>query len=153
MLIGYANLYTTNPNEGIHKVGRLEARCAELWISAGPPFTIELRGESTLGARGDSTYMRHTALCGPGQIVVGFFGRAGGSLNQVGFECGSLELVGSPATMQVTAVTRIGPFGGTADGEFAETCTTGAVARGQHGTFGSWIDSLGLHCGTPMLPP
>jgi hypothetical protein len=135
-------------------VGSLEGQCAEMWISAGPPFTIELRPHSSLLPRGSDQTTAYTALCGPNQAVVGFLGRAGTSLDRVAFRCASFDLVGGATpSLQAASMTTVGPFGGSGGQPFEENCAAGTIARGEEGHGVMRIDSLGLHCANAVVPP
>lgn len=153
-LIGYlGNTGTTD--KGVPVVSSLQARCGRLEATSGPPYTIKVMATTSLGPAGGGASNAFDALCPADEVLVGFFGRAGTSVDQVGFRCSPL-LVGKDAALTITLGTGrvFGPVPNTSGGDpFDEGCGTGAVAVGQFLNEGAWIDSLGLHCGRPHLAP
>ena len=104
-----------------------------------------------------------SAMCKADQVVVGFFGREGFSLDQVGFRCAPLSIdMGPPATLVrgPTDPSLLGPWPSTMGGlEFAEECGIAlgvvGVATGYSVRYDdiTWIYEADLHCTRPRLIP
>jgi hypothetical protein len=90
----------------------------------------------------------------PAGVAVGFVGRAGSRIDQLGVRCMSLELVedrsASPYRYVVRAsgaVSSPGARGGTGGSPFIADCVAGSFVSGVRGRSGSRVDQFAFGCG------
>jgi hypothetical protein len=108
---------------------------------------------ATLAPRGLARSNPWTRMCPPNQVVVGFSGRSGLSLDQVSFACAHWHVASSGQTLVSEASSLLAPVGGTGGSAFDDACPPGRLARGINLRADQWIDAFGLACGTPILSP
>lgn len=151
-LIGYLGNANTSSQA---VVTRLQGRCGRLAITAAPPYRVTVTEAGSLPAVGRGTANPFTALCPTNQVLVGFFGRDGLIVDQVGFRCAPLVIdLGPPAKVVHGPITTLGPWPSTKGGAgFGENCGPAAVANGHAVSAGSWIDGFGLRCTELRLVP
>jgi hypothetical protein len=153
VLVGFTG---THGNPGVLLVTSLVGLCAQPTVSGPDPFAIALESGDFLPARGNPTTgsdpTAFSVVCPADEVVIGFFGRAGSALDQLGIQCGALSTDGE--SVQVTPTITLGPEGGTGGTPFTEGCPEGEVAYGSNlrePLSGSWITALGFTCGTPEV--
>jgi hypothetical protein len=95
--------------------------------------------------------MQWSMTCPNDEVVVGFYGRSGLILDQLGLVCGALSIEGTSVIVEETV--SIGPFGGNGGSPFGEGCPAGQIARGNDlmVTDGAWVNAFALVCGEPSL--
>lgn len=136
------------------KVDRIQGICEDLAVVEDTNFTpYEYLANSTgasltLPAQGGTGGVSTSALCPPGDIVIGIYGREGSELDNLTIRCGRVEIAddGSGFMVQrVQTVDRI--FGGGSGGNaFSYNCPGASIVTGLFGRDGSRIDSLGVEC-------
>ena len=155
ILVGY-HVSAGTTNTGAPVVEGLRAMCGRLEVSVSDgSYRIQALLPRQLSALGAGTANSLMALCPADEALVGFFGRAGMRLDQVGFRCSAIR-VANDAAMTVTLVPSrsFGPVPTTSnESEFSDDCDPGTVAVGHLASHGAWIDGLGLHCGRLRLVP
>jgi len=109
---------------------------------------------ATLPERGTPSGQTWSQMCPRDQMVVGFWGRSGRSLDQVGFDCAGVRVSRNPPGDYVLAVdTTISelspPNGGDGGMPFRARCPSGQIALTANINAGPWVDAFGLTCATP----
>jgi hypothetical protein len=152
VLTGYA--ISVASSNGQNTVWGLRAKCGRVDLGSTEPRTVSIGPPRLLTQRGGTGTVTFDVTCPDNQMVVGFTGRSGSRLDQVGFLCATLSVVGANVvTVSLDSGETLGPFGSpTAGNAFAVPCPAGHVARGHSVNDGVFIDGLGLICGrvTPM---
>lgn len=153
VLVGYI-VSAGVTDTGAPVVNGLRAQCGRLEVSVtDDTYRIQAPINRQLSTLGTGTASSLMALCGTDEALVGFFGRAGMRLDQVGFRCASFR---ADAAMTVTFVpgTSFPAVPTTSnENEFSRDCAPGTVAIGHLAFHGAWIDGLGLQCGRIRLVP
>jgi hypothetical protein len=148
VLIGVHVSYNDNQ---LFVVG-LEAACGLATVTAGQPYVITFPTLTTQPGYGGNGSNRVLVRCPPNQAAVGFYGKSGGLLDQLGLACAPLTAGADARTITTGPKTSVGPFPAGASGApFMEDCPSGLVARGYVINFGAWIDALTLRCARPSL--
>ncbi len=150
-VIGYRGYVDTRDPASI---GRIGAICGQLSVSPSG-CQIAVSTGTTLPMRGQYGDVAFTQTCPADQVVVGFRGRSGYLLDQVGFICAPL-VVSTGATgfkLSIGTTTALTPAGGTGGDAFQDGCPAGQIARGSNVTIfvEGIVDAFGLMCGTPSL--
>jgi hypothetical protein len=152
VVIGFQG-FLTLPSAGLTLIEGLQAVCGQLSAQGPSPARMTASVGAMLPIRGASLGSPWTLMCPSDEVVVGFAGRSGSDLDQVGFECAAWsapsEDAGAPLEMGSTVT--LPAVGGDGGLPFEEGCPSGEMVRGTSGHFGHWVDSLGLVCGTPTL--
>jgi hypothetical protein len=150
VVIGFSG-FLTGPN-GYH--GRIQALCGVATLSAGPPYAITVSNGATLPLRGLMGATQWSSMCPTDQMVVGFNGRSGALIDQLGFRCAPILVGGSPQapTLSIGSITDLPAAGGIGGMAFPTTdCPVGQVATVARIRAGDGIDAFGLACSTPEL--
>jgi hypothetical protein len=151
VLIGYDGSYQSN---GPVLIYSLTGRCGKLNVLGGPAYQVIVTPTAILPGRGSAGATTFSARCPQDQVIVGIAGRAGSSLNAIGFQCAPLAIVavGTEFQLQVVASrTDLPTEGGTGGMAFAASCDPGKVADGHTINAGNWLDGYGLLCARPTL--
>jgi hypothetical protein len=143
---------TTDPDAGYDWIGiaRIEAQCGALALDGS---SVVVSPGVTLPQHGGWPGPGWEQQCPPDQVVVGFSGRSGQYVDQIGFQCGqwvtSTNVQGDSLSMNATTtLPLVGGDGGT---PFSVACPVGQMAIGSALRSGFWLDSFSLVCGTPAL--
>jgi hypothetical protein len=151
-VIGYAGYVDTRAPVS---VGRIATLCGKVAVQSSPSgCRAVVSAASTLPMRGDIGDSAFTQLCPTGQVVIGFAGRSGVYLDQVGFECAPLVLSSSRAgyVVSIGAATPLTPAGGNGGTAFQDACPAGQVARGTNvAIVDQIVEAIGLSCGSPAV--
>jgi hypothetical protein len=149
VIAGFEVSYNTEPPT-VHRIAPL---CGMVTVTGGASYVISIAGLTKLGARGGTAPNTMTLECPTNQAVVGFHGRSGGLLDQMGLLCAPL-LANQDGTVSAGEQTRGPPLPMTAGGsEFTAPCPTDEIAIGYLVNFGAWIDALELRCARASLVP
>ncbi len=111
-----------------------------------PPLDTALTGWLPFG----DTWQ--TEGCGPGEVVIGFYGYYEDYLNQVGERCGRPTIVENAGTtphaytLNVVAAANAPARGGVQGTAYSGACPAGKIVVGISGMSGSWIDQLSFTC-------
>ncbi len=84
--------------------------------------------------------------CPPGQVIRGFFGRAGAYVDSVGIHCGELRLSRSGTSYSVTVRAAVNRPAGGGGGGYTLDCPAGYAVSGIRGRAGNVIDRVGIVC-------
>jgi hypothetical protein len=158
VLMGFAGTMDANMDSQFPWLKSLTPRCGTLTLMGTGPFTIGVtQAEQLMERGGRSDFVFPTAACPSNQVIVGFSGRAGGYIDNVGFSCAPLLVTGDATngytiTIDTANATTIGPLGGTGGNDFGLVpCPDGQVSNGVNVYSGSWFDGFSLTCGVISL--
>jgi hypothetical protein len=141
------------PRDESSYVTYVQAICGQLIMRPDGTDRIWISGGEVLDARG-AGHNPLLVFCPPDEVIVGFSGRAGSSVDRLQFRCARLSAEGIPPTsIKVGEPRPLEPIGGTGGDVISADCEPGQVARGHHVRSGSWLDAFGLVCGTPSFVP
>lgn len=163
VLVGYAGTLRNDVykvgGSGLTQVASLLAVCGTLTLDASGQVTVT--PNYAIAPRGtDATAGNISQLCSSNQVVVGFAGREGPAINQMGLVCAPLQ---HPAACCCSALVPgtsylLPPDGDDEGTAYSASCPVGQVALGQDLTTATtaayageeWVSFLGLLCGTPI---
>jgi hypothetical protein len=148
VLIGYTG--SSEPVLFFPYVAGLEGICGTLVLPPEGSGTVKIGPGGRLPDRGRFGN-RWSALCPYDEVIVGFRGRSGNALDQVGFHCAPLRWDGVQVSLGL--VRTLPSHGGGGGSSFDTSCPAGQVALGHKVQSSAWIDSFGLVCGTPARTP
>jgi hypothetical protein len=158
VLMGFDGTMDANMDSQFPWLKSLTPRCGTLTLMGTGPFSIGVTKAEQLQERGGhSDLVFPTATCPSNQVIVGFSGRAGGYIDNVGFSCAPLLVTGDATngytiTIDTANATTIGPLGGTGGNDFGLVpCPDGQVSNGVNVYSGSWFDGFSLTCGVISL--
>lgn len=147
VLVGFSG---TTQGDGLDLVTGFSGRCASLSLDVDGTTLLTTQTE-WLPFRGSVSDAVFELSCAPNQVIVGFAGRAGTSLDQLTFECAPLTLVAN--FVAIGTRTTLPPYGGNGGTPYTQPCPDGKVARGVFGSAQSFTHSIGLACVTPVPAP
>jgi hypothetical protein len=150
-IIGFAGSIN---NVGVLLVSSIQTLCGQLVIANVDATEVSVLPGATLDERGIPSGASWTQMCPRDQMVVGFWGRSGRSLDQVGFDCAGVRVSRStPFDFVLTVDTTISelspPNGGDGGNPFRALCTPGQIARTANINAGNWVNAFALTCATP----
>jgi hypothetical protein len=153
VVIGYQG-YIVPPQVGITLVGDIQTVCGALSIDSASGDLTTSPG-ATLPARGTGYGSPWAEMCPTDQVVVGFTGRSGRSLDQLAIDCApwTVGTDGSVFALAMGTPVPSAPQGGDGGSPYAVLCPAGQLARGSVGQADQWVDAFGLICGTLVLTP
>jgi hypothetical protein len=139
---------------GVVLVSSIQTFCGHLVIPNPTVTEASVLAGATLDERGIASGQTWIQMCPRDQMVVGFWGRSGRSLDQVAFDCAGVRVSRNAANEYVLAVdTTISeltpPNGGEGGMPFRSRCTAGQIALAANINAADWIDAFGLTCATP----
>jgi hypothetical protein len=140
---------------GVFLVTSIQAFCGTLVLPAGATEVSVVPG-AALPERGTPSVATWSQMCPRDQMIMGFWGRSGRGLDQVGFDCAGVRISRSLSNDYVLAVdTTISelspPNGGDGGMPFRTSCMPGQIARTANINAADWIDAFGLTCATPSV--
>jgi len=146
-----------DPSVNMNYLRTFRAICATVSISGTTTYTAHTLEAETMPQPGTATVgsMTQTRLCGNDQIVVGFSGRSGQRIDQIGLVCAPLVVGGTAPSFTLSvgapspALLGLGGPGGGAFGPY--DCGANQVAVGHTGRTSDFVDAFGLLCSTPSL--
>jgi hypothetical protein len=136
---------------GVFLVSSIQTFCGQPVIASSNPTEVSIVPGETLPERGMNSGQTWTQMCPRDQMVVGFWGRSGLSLDQVGFDCAGIHVSGSPPLLAVdTTISELSPPNGGDGGlPFRSKCMPGQIARTANINADAWVNAFGLTCETP----
>jgi hypothetical protein len=136
---------------GVLLVSSIQTICGQPDLASAHTTEVSVAPGATLPERGLPSTQAWTQMCPRDQMVVGFWGRSGLSLDQVAFDCAGIHVSGSPPVLAVdTTISELSPPNGGEGGEpFRFRCAPGQVARTSNISADQWIHSFALTCETP----
>jgi hypothetical protein len=144
----------TSQYPNIDGLNSVQARCAELVLTAGPP-ALSTRNSTTPTARGTVGPRRHDGTCPQDQVVVGVEAATGQWINRMYVQCAALMVRQEPSGYSVVigAATRLEvPLGPPSQSGFTiSRCPEGKLAVGMEGSSGYAVDWFALRCARPTL--
>jgi hypothetical protein len=140
---------------GVFLVSSLQTFCGQP-VVAGP--TVSVAAGEALPERGQPSGQTWSQMCPRDQMVVGFWGRSGSSLDQIGFDCAGVRASRNAAndyvlTVDTTISELSPPNGGDGGMPFRAMCPPGQIAVVAHINADTWIDEFGLTCARPIAVP
>jgi hypothetical protein len=152
VLVGF-NIYENTGSPDV--VGQIEAICGTVTITPGS-CQLAISPKETLTKRGTTSNAAPvTQKCPLNQVIVGYQGRWGANLDQVGFGCAPLALTNDGSMYQVSVgspITWFSPVGGSAPpGMYKDVCPSGQVGVGTDTHAQGVILAFGLYCANPIL--
>jgi len=142
------------------QLASLVAICGRVTLEASGEVTVT--PSSGIEPRGtDATAGTFSQICPTDQVVVGFAGRAGSIIDQIGVVSASLQSASAGcccSALTLGSTYSFTPVGGTGGSAYSESCSSGQVALGQSLYTATttkhpgeeWVSRFGLLCGTPM---
>ncbi|HEY8379020.1 MAG TPA: hypothetical protein VIK91_21155, partial [Nannocystis sp.] len=118
--------------------------------TANDKFVVKVNPGTTLPAVGGNGGGPFNSLCPADQVVVGFYGRSGSEVDQIGFRCAPFVISENAVGYSISlgAATNLPAHGGGGGAPFPQTnCPANQVANRKYGRSGSRIDRFGLVCG------
>ncbi len=139
---------------GVFLVSSIETHCGKLVVSSTTAAEATVVADATLPERGTASGASWSQMCPRDQMVVGFWGRSGASLDQIGFDCAGVRVSRGAANDWLLSVdstiSELSPPNGGDGGEpFRAACPPGQIALTANIVAGDWIDAFGLTCATP----
>jgi hypothetical protein len=141
---------------GVVLVSSIQGFCGKLAIASPTATDVSVTANSVLPERGTATAASWTQMCPRDQVVVGFYGRSGLGLDQVGFDCARVRVsrgdAGDYALSVDTTISELSPpNGGNGGSAFRAPCAAGQVARVANVNIEQWVHAFGLTCSTPSV--
>jgi len=141
---------------GVVLVSSIQGFCGKLAIASPTAAEVSVTLDSTLPQRGLATNASWTQICPRDQVVVGFYGRSGNSLDQVGFDCAhvraSPNATGDWALSVDSTISELSPPNGGDGGQpYRARCDSGQVARVVNVNIDQWVQAFGWTCATPAV--
>jgi hypothetical protein len=154
-VIGYQG-DVTDADAGLQTpvVSRIRTVCGTLSLDGTASNQVLVGPGATLPLRGLYSGPPWSQVCPANQVVVGFGGRSGDYLDQIGFECGHwvASASGGGTSFTMDTNTTLMPAGGDGGSAFpAVACPPGQMAIGTELRSGLFVDAFSLVCGTPPL--
>lgn len=109
------------------------------------PVTTFVRWGNRYGGSGGYPYPYEIG-CAPGSVAVGLYGRASTYVYRIGLVCAPLLPTG-----QLGPSYQVGSVGGTEGNGFSIACSNGYALESIYGRSGSWVDRIGIRCGSLNL--
>jgi hypothetical protein len=140
---------------GVFLVSSIQSLCGQLLLASATATEVSVVPGATLPERGVPSGTTWSQMCPRDQMVVGFWGRSGRSLDQVGFDCAGVRVSRGASNDYVLAVnTTISelspPNGGDGGMPFRASCMPGQIALTANINAGDWVYAFGLTCATPV---
>jgi hypothetical protein len=140
---------------GVFLVSSIRTFCGRLVVPNATATDVSILAGATLQERGTPSGQTWAQMCPRDQMVVGFWGRSGRSLDQVGFDCAGVRVSRNPPGDYVLAVdTTISelspPNGGDGGMPFRVRCSSGQIALTANINADVWVNAFGLTCATPV---
>jgi len=141
---------------GVFLVSSIQTFCGRLVIPSASSTEASVVPGATLVERGTPSGATWSQMCPRDQMVVGFWGRSGRSLDQVAFDCAGVHVTRGPSndfvlTVDTTISELSPPNGGDGGLPFRSTCMPGQIALVANINADQWVDALGLTCATPSV--
>jgi hypothetical protein len=142
-VVGYDVTVSSDPNATF--VDRVRTICGALHVGHAQGLTVDVGDVSSLAERGTGSGDVVRLRCPAHQVVVGFDGRAGAFVDQLGFRCAPLLVAGD--ALALGAVTVIGPAGGSGGGAKGPIdCGPAALAVGSRTLADTIVKKMALVC-------
>ena len=139
---------------GVFLVSSIQTFCGQPVVASATATEVSVLPGATLPERGNPSNQTWSQMCPRDQMVIGFWGRSGRSLDQVGFDCAGVRATRSASNDYILAVnTTISelspPNGGDGGVPFRASCENGQIALTANINASDWVNAFGLTCATP----
>ena len=139
---------------GVFLVSSIQTFCGRPVIASATATEVSVLPGAALPERGLPSGASWSQMCPRDQMVVGFWGRSGRSLDQIGFDCAGVKVARDASNAFAlavdTTISELSPPNGGDGGEpFRASCMPGQIARVANLNASAWIDTFGLTCATP----
>jgi hypothetical protein len=150
-VVGYDVATTSDPRLDV--VDRIRTICGAVRLShAGGVLSVEIGATTALPERGSGPGTIVPLRCPKNQLVVGYRGRSGAFVDQLGLRCAPLLVASTQAELALGAVTELGPVGGDGgDVHPATDCGPAQVVVGTRTLADFVLERLSLSCASVSL--